>query len=406
MRMSSGHARSKGRRWLRYLGWGALAFLGLVLIFVLVRAVLIWPRADLEPILIDEPLELPTHLAQMPDGSGEMAVTEKAGRILRFRPDARKAAGVLIDLTSKVVIEGWEDGLLAIAFHPHFAENGQFFVSYNAGNPRRLIFSRFVMDPATRTADPAGEVQILVIHRAHPNHNGGSLAFAHDGTLFIGTGDGKLHDSSQDRTSLLGKILRIDVDRRENGRPYAIPPDNPFIKAQDGTRPEIWAYGLRNPWRISVDRQTGELWVGDVGGADYEEVNRIEKGGNYGWRDMEGQYCHTDNPGCDQSGMIPPVGSFSHVLIRSLIGGYVYRGSRLIAAKGEYVFGSYFRGIYSMPIGDTGVVTMPDVLIYRPRSQHKRNEGKEIRISSLAEDLDGELYVVDLNGGLYRIVEK
>ncbi len=404
--MGRAQSRSKSRRWLRYLGWGTLASLGLVSIFVLVRAVLIWPQAGLEPILIDEPLELPTHLAQLPDGSGEMAVTEKTGRILRFRPDARRAAGVLIDLTSKVVIEGWEDGLLAIAFHPRFAENGQFFVSYNAGNPRRLVVSRFVMDSATRTADPAGEVRILVIRRAHPNHNGGSLVFAHDGTLFIGTGDGKLHDASQDRTSLLGKILRIDVDRLENGRPYAIPPDNPFIDVQDGTRPEIWAYGIRNPWRMSVDRQTGELWVGDVGGADYEEVNRIEKGGNYGWMKMEGQYCHANNRGCDQTGMILPAGSFPHVLIRSLIGGYVYRGSRLSAARGEYVFGSYFRGIYTMPIDDSGVVTVPDVLIYRPRSQHQRNEGKEIRISSLAEDLEGELYVVDLKGGLYRIVER
>ncbi|MCZ6749466.1 MAG: PQQ-dependent sugar dehydrogenase [SAR324 cluster bacterium] len=394
------------RRWLRWL----LGVLGAVVLTIavlaLVRAYLLFPQVALEPILRDEPLEMPTHLAEFPDGSGEMAVTEKAGRILRFHRDAPRAAGVLLDLRARVAIEGWEDGLFSIAFHPRFRENGKFFVFYTAAEPRRVVISRFTMDRDTRTADPAGEETILTIGKPSPNHNGGSLVFAPDGTLFLGVGDSQVARHGQQRDTLLGKVLRIDVDRPGDGRAYGIPPDNPFAGGRDGFRPEIWAYGFRNPWRISLDRETGEMYAGDVGSTRFEEVDRVVKGGNYGWAHMEGEACSDLLPNCNPADFRFPLAAFPRYVTRAIIGGHVYRGEQLPWLRGKYVFGTYFRGLYAIPIDDSGVITLPEVLLYRPRADHGANEGKEIRISSLAEDLSGELYVVDLKGGLYRIVER
>ena len=262
------------------------------------------------------------------------------------------------------------------------------------------------MNPVQRRADASNEQVILEIAKPGPNHNGGMLVFALDGTLMISVGDSQIPGFGQRLDSLLGKILRIDVNRPSSDRAYSIPPDNPFIGMGGSVRPEIWAYGLRNPWRISIDPSTGEMYAGDVGEITYEEINRIEKGGNYGWAIMEGDRCHENVPDCDPSGFIAPIASFPRFVARAVIGGFVYRGAQLPWLNGQYVFGTYFRGLYSIPLDESDVISVPEVLLYRPRSTLEPNVGKEIRISSLAEDISGELYVIDLKGGVYKIVEK
>jgi glucose/arabinose dehydrogenase len=393
-------------RWTRRLAWVLIGLAVLALASMIVREVLLFPEVGLERILTGEQLELPLHLAEFPDGSGDLAVVEKTGRILWFHRDAERAGGVLTDLHERVHIEGYEDGLLSIAFHPRFRENGQFLAAYTARGPRALVISRFTVSGGGRRADPAGEEVILAIPKPGPNHNGGTLLFAPDGTLFISVGDSQQRRHGQDRTSLLGKILRIDPGRREGNRAYAIPPDNPFAAAKDGTRPEIWAYGFRNPWRISIDPETGAMYAGDVGSELYEEIDRVERGKNYGWAVFEGEQCIDRPEVCAQGGFEPPLAAFARVISRAVIGGHVYRGQALPWLRGRYVYGDLFRGLFAIDVDRSSVIHVPDVLLYRPTSEHGEHAGEQFTIASLAEDLSRELYVIDLKGGLYRIVPR
>jgi glucose/arabinose dehydrogenase len=246
------------------------------------------------------------------------------------------------------------------------------------------------------------------------NHNGGQLAFGPDGYLYIATGDGGAgndpNNNGQNRNTLLGTILRIDVDRRDGERAYGIPPDNPFVNTP-GARPEIWAWGLRNPWRFSFDRLTGELYAADVGQDDVEEIDIIERGRNYGWRIMEGNICTPGvNPDCKPQGLTPPIYTYDHAVGRSITGGYVYRGQRFAELCGVYLYGDFVsQAIWGLRVKNGKV--MQHKTLFAARSllrlavDYFRDDG--LLISSFGEDEAGEVYVASYESGrVYRIVKK
>lgn len=374
-------------------GPAALAVLAAMLACAL--PALAQPTVALRRLIPQEVLRRPVHLAELPDGSATLVVVEQAGRILRFRRDAPRAEGVLLDHRRAVSSVDNEEGLLSVAFHPRFGEHPYLYVYYCAARPRRSVVARFRYDTVRRTADPGSERVLLEVSQPYSNHKGGQLAFGPDGFLYIGLGDGGSagdpHENGQNRGVLLGKILRIDVDREQPPLRYAIPADNPFA-GQAGARGEIWAYGLRNPWRFSFDRQTGDLYAGDVGQDAWEEIDRIVTGGNHGWNLTEGTHCYKTSP-CSTTGQELPIAEYSHDEGRSVTGGFVYRGMAIPGLRGRYVFGDYASGsVWTLPTAGQG-----------PR-RHERLLATGHAISSFGEDAAGELYLVDLAGGVYQLV--
>jgi glucose/arabinose dehydrogenase len=345
--------------------------------------------------VVEGGLTRPTYLTHA--GDDRLFVVEQPGRI-RIVQNGQLLDQPFLDVTDKVLSEGNEQGLLSVAFHPAYKTTGQFFIYYTRQPDGAIVIERYAVsknDP--NLADPPSAKTILVIpHAQAANHNGGQLQFGPDGYLYIGTGDGggqgDQHGpmgNGQNRNVLLGKLLRIDVTNQDT---YAIPKDNPF-----GT--EVWAYGLRNPWRFSFDRATHDLYIADVGQNTYEEVDfqpASSKGGeNYGWRIMEGLHCYSPSEGCDQTGLVLPVAEYSHdVGGCAITGGYVYRGSKYPALQSTYFFGDYCSGIiWSLQRnGDQWQMT-------------KRLESG-LNISSFGEDVNGELYVVDLGGAIYQLVAR
>jgi glucose/arabinose dehydrogenase len=355
------------------------------------------PGVALQRLLPGERLARPLHLVEVPDGSGRFAVTEQAGRVKTFRASDKKATGVLLDIRERVSTRGNEEGLLSLAFDPLFRSRRVFYVYYSAANPRRSVISRFTLQPGRLQAMPESEQIIMEVAQPYSNHNGGQLAFGPDGFLYIALGDGGSGGdplgNGQNRGTLLGAILRIDVRARGDALRYAMPPDNPFANAKDGSRPEIWAYGLRNPWRFSFDRKTGDLYAGDVGQNLIEEVDRVVKGGNYGWNIMEGTVCYQPGTGCRQEGLRPPISEYDHEHGIAVTGGFVYRGRALPALYGRYLFGDFGSGtIWSIPAGGD-----------HPRKPELLME-TELALASFGEDLAGELYLVDLRGGVFKLV--
>jgi glucose/arabinose dehydrogenase len=287
--------------------------------------------------------------------------------------------------------------LLSVAFHPEYANNGAVFVDYTDTNGDTVVARYQVSATDPNRADPASAEVILSVDQPAANHNGGLLLFGpKDGYLYIGLGDGGGGNgqNGQDLSTLLGKILRIDVDQTSSDLPfkYGIPPDNPFVD-QPGALPEIWALGLRNPWRFSFDRVTGDLWIGDVGSATYEEVNfqpAASPGGeNYGWNLMEGRECRADG-GCDE--FVAPVSGFDRDEGCVVTGGYAYRGTAMPELEGVYLFADYCSGRVWGLLRDASNTWM-------------RLDPVEtgLRISSFGEDAAGELYVVDIQGAIYRL---
>lgn len=344
--------------------------------------------------------EQPVDLQAPPNGSNRLFVVEQPGRIRAFDNDAGAAAApVFLDLTGRVLFGG-EQGLLGLAFHPRYAENGYFYVNYTAGNPRRTVIARYRADPADPArAEVASEQVLLEVAQPFSNHNGGQLAFGPDGYLYAALGDGGSggdpQGHGQNRATLLGAILRLDVDRAEGGRAYAIPPDNPFVGAlcgPAGCREEIYAYGLRNPWRMSFDPPTGVLWAGDVGQGSYEEIDRIERGANYGWNRMEGFHCFPIGSSCDQAGLTLPVFEYDHSRgDRSITGGYVYRGPGVPELTGRYVYADFVSGRIWALRTDTAPV------------QNALLADTDLSIASFGTDAVGELYVLAFDGRLYRL---
>ena len=252
----------------------------------------------------------PTNFLQAPDG--RFFITEQEGRLLVLDEEQLTEEHVFIpeplDIRDRVSSRGSEEGLLGLALDP--GDDNHLYVYYSASGPRRSVVSRFRYG---KTVGPDSELVILEVEQPYRNHNGGQIAFGPDGYLYIGLGDGGSagdpQNNGQDTATLLGSILRIDVSESTAEQPYTVPPDNPF--ANGGGRPEIWAYGLRNPWRFSFDRETGDLWTGDVGQNEWEEIDIIEKGGNYGWNVLEGNHCFRPRDNCDRQGRIPPVHEYS-----------------------------------------------------------------------------------------------
>lgn len=344
-------------------------------------------------------LQEPVFLTHAGDGSGRLFIVEQPG-VIRILQDGALSPEPFLDITERVNDRSNEQGLLGLAFHPQYAANGWFFVNYtDAGGD--TVIARFQVSSDPDRADPASETVLLTVDQPYPNHNGGDLAFGPDGYLYIGLGDGGSandpQDNAQNLESLLGKLLRIDVNAP--GATYAIPPDNPFAGRPDA-RPEIWAWGLRNPWRFSFDRATGDLYIADVGQGQIEEVNFQPAGSpggeNYGWRPLEG----TRLTGLDRAapaGAAPPVTEYTHAEGGcSVTGGYVYRGQALPALHGAYFFADYCTGIvWSLARDAAG------------QWQRQVFDETGFQVSSFGEDAAGELYLLGhRDGGVYQLVEK
>jgi glucose/arabinose dehydrogenase len=339
-------------------------------------------------------LSSPVFVTHAGDGSGLLYVVEQTGRIRVFERSGT-ARGTFLDIAGRVQ-SGGERGLLGLAFHPEYESNGRFFV-YFSDNAGDNVVSEFTRRSAT-AADPGSERVLLRMDDPFSNHNGGWLSFGPDGFLYIATGDGGSGGdplgNGQSLGTLLGKILRVDVN---GGSPYAIPPDNPFA-GRDGARKEIWAYGLRNPWRNSFDRATGDLWIADVGQNSVEEVN-VQKssskgGGNYGWNTMEGNSCFRSSS-CNRSGLIRPVVQYPTADGCAVTGGYVYRGAAFPTLVGAYFFADYCNG---------RIFALDAARALRDPVSERRVLDTEISISSFGEDEAGELYVVGLGGTVHRLL--
>lgn len=338
--------------------------------------------------------EQPLLITHAGDGSGRLYVVEQGGRIFTLNRTGG-AKTLFLDVSGLLNAQGAEQGLLALAFHPQFEDNGVFFIWYTAQNGDNTL-------ARLRARDQHGDItsleELIRITDPASNHNGGTLAFGPDGYLYFGTGDGGSAgdpwNHAQSLDAMLGKLHRINVNQPSG---YAIPPDNPFVN-DPRARPEIWAYGLRNPWRFSFDRDTGELWIADVGQKRWEEVNHAIKdigGQNYGWKIMEGRHCFSPETDCNPQGLTLPVAEYNSDQGCSIIGGYVYRGSTVPALRGKYIFGDYCSGIvWGVTHAHTDYF-MAELL------------RTDYQISSFGEDEAGELYLVDHGGGaIYRFVKK
>ena len=330
-----------------------------------------------------------------PDGATASAlfVAEQDGRVLVL--DAGSGASApLLDIRERVSRRGNEEGLLSVALDPDFAATGHLWVYYSAsGGPRMTRLSRFTVEAGgPPRADPASELVILEVGQPFSNHNGGAVRFGPDGMLYLGLGDGGSagdpRNHGQNLATLLGGVIRIDVRDASEAARYAVPADNPFVGIE-GARPEIWAYGLRNPWRMTFDPVTGELWAGDVGQDAAEEIDVIERGGNHGWRVLEGTRCFEPREGCGRAGMTPPVAEYGHHLGCSVTGGVVYRGEAVPALAGHYLFADFCSGlVWALPPGGGDAVE----IAVSPRP-----------VSSFGEDAAGEVYLLTFGGAALRI---
>lgn len=354
-------------------------------------------RLSLAPVL--DGLSSPVFVTHAGDGRGRLFVVEKTGAV-RILAGGRRLAEPFLNLADRITSSGYEQGLLGLAFPPDYAARGFFFVNYTDRRGDTIV-SRFSVTADPNIADPASERQVLRIDQPAANHNGGMLAFGPDGMLWIGTGDGgganDRYGNGQNPATLLGKMLRLDVTA-DPDQPYIVPSDNPWVSEKwDGVdvADEVWAIGLRNPWRYSFDRVTGDLWIADVGQNQIEEVNVVRAGSrgglNFGWPVAEGDDCF-QGAGCERSGLEEPVATYRHGADGcSVTGGYVYRGQRFPALVGTYLYADFCSGrIWGI---DAAEPSQPVLLLESGSA-----------ISSFGEDEDGGLYVTDLGRGTVQQV--
>ena len=355
---------------------------------------------ELSPAFPGLELTRPVWLGTAPGEESTYYAVEQSGRIIAFQANAPEQSQVFFERL--VYRDNNEEGLLGLAFHPDFTENGRLFLFYSMSNPRRAVISEYQRNrSAPDSVDPTSERILLEVEQPFGNHNGGDIKFGPDGYLYISIGDGGAaadpFEHGQNRNTLLGTILRIDVDTRDPacGTPYGIPADNPFAgeRCQPGVEPagapEVWAWGLRNVWRMSFDRGTGALWAGDVGQDAWEEVNLIRGGENYGWRTAEGNTCFRED--CNLTNYTAPVHVYGHDVGKSITGGFVYRGTRFPELWGHYIFGDYETGrLWALEaVEEPGEAT----LIALSRA----------RIASFGESPAGELYVVTFDQGILTL---
>jgi glucose/arabinose dehydrogenase len=381
-------------------------------------------RAALPPVTLREvfpalTMERPLWMADAPDGSDRVFILEQPGRIVIVRKGGDGAdAQEFLNIVDRKPYDSNAEGLLGLAFHPQFKTNGLFYVYYNQQNPRRGVMSEFkVAAGNSNRADLASERILLQVPLTSTSNHGGQVSFGPDGFLYLALGEGSAgndpQNNGQNSASLLAKMLRLDVNTRavlgtganRKELPYGIPTDNPFVGEPDkyGVCKEIWALGLRNVWRFSWDRETGELWAGDVGQDDWEEIDLIVKGGNYGWCVREG--AHAFKPGPEGARYLEPVLEYphrpelvakaqfpAHTLGLCVIGGYVYRGRQFPALRGVYVYADYALGtIWGLRYRD-GKVIEQSTLLSQPKN-----------VVSFAEDRDGEVYVLMQDGKIFQL---
>jgi len=327
-------------------------------------------------------------------GEQRIVFAEQGGMVKVFQDSADVAESrVLLDLSNRVKFGG-EEGLLGLALDPNFTQNRYVYLYYSPLDPLSTILSRFTWDATTDTISQASEKVILQIPQPFANHNGGGIVFGPDGFLYLGSGDGgnggDPQGNGQNLNTLLGKVLRIDVNPANPADAYAIPTDNPFANTPN-TRPEIYAYGLRNPFRFSFDRQTGELWLGDVGQADFEEVNKIVAGGNYGWRFYEGNSIKNELPAnLSADDFIAPLHVYDHSQGISVMGGYVYRGTAIPSLVGKYIYGDFNGQVWALTLNGDQVVANDPI-------------AKLADVTGFFESNEGELLIITRYAGLYRL---
>jgi glucose/arabinose dehydrogenase len=344
----------------------------------------------------------PVDLQAAPDDTSRVFIVEKTGRI-RIARGGVLLARPFLDIAS-LVSGGGEQGLLGLAFHPQYASNGKFYVHYtNTSGDTRVAGYSVSTDPDS--ANPAA-TPILSVDQPYSNHNGGQLSFGLDGYLYLALGDGGSggdpQGNGQSLMTLLGKILRLDVD---GTAPYAIPPTNPFAGRTDA-RPEIWSYGWRNPWRFAFDRSTGGMWIGDVGQGEWEEIDYEPAGvggRNYGWKRMEGNHCYPPGASCDTTGLTRAVLEYDHGAGCSVTGGVVYRGAALPELAGTYFYGDFCTGLLrSAKLGPGNTLEVADwTNVLRRQSGGPMNQ-----LSSFGADARGEIYILLLDGEVYRLQRK
>ena len=351
------------------------------------------PTLSLTPVVSG--LSNPVDFQAPDDGSGRYFVVEQAGRVRIFVNGALVATPFL-DIASKVNFSG-EMGFLGLAFHPQFPQKNLFYVHYDrlVGAQVQSVIAEYQVSASdSNQANSASERILLTVDQPFGNHKGGQIAFGPDGFLYIALGDGGSGGdplgNGQNLQTLLGKVLRIDVDHIDAGLQYAIPSTNPF--AGGGGRGEIWAYGLRNPFRFSFERGSGRLFCGDVGQDKYEEIDILQSGGNFGWNVMEGMHCYNPASGCSMAGLILPIAEYDHSEGDAVIGGYVYKGTAISSLAGAYIFSDNGSGtIWKLVESPPGTWTRTMLL--------SSNRG----ISSLGQDVAGEIYFVDYGGSVLKL---
>lgn len=342
----------------------------------------------------------PVDLQHANDNSNRLFVVEQEGIISVFKNDASASSKkTFLDIRDNVDDSGNEEGLLGLAFHPQYKTNGYFYVNYTANHPDRTVISRFKVSANADVADPDSEEILLTFSQPYSNHNGGQVSFGPDGYLYIAVGDGGSggdpQGHGQNLRTLLATILRIDVNKQENGNKYGIPADNPFSGNASGYKEEIYAYGLRNPWRLSFDPVTKKLWTGDVGQNTYEEIDIIEKGGNYGWNIMEGKHCYEPKKDCKERGLKLPIWEYPRSEGVSITGGYVYRGPSLPGLTGKYIYADYGSGkIWALDA--TNLSNPANTLLTE----------SDLNISSFGVDPKNELYICAFDGKIYTLTNR
>ncbi|MDO6437226.1 PQQ-dependent sugar dehydrogenase [Cyclobacterium sp. 1_MG-2023] len=339
----------------------------------------------------------PVDFQQATDDSNRLFVVEQRGVISVFENDEKTAAKTtFLAIEDRVEDSDNEEGLLGLAFHPDFESNGYFYVNYTASNPDRSVISRFNLSSTNpNEADPNSELVLLEYEQPYGNHNGGQIAFGPDYYLYIGVGDGGKsgdpHGHGQNRSTLLGNILRIDVDQENGDKHYSIPEDNPFVGNTEGFKEEIYAYGMRNPWRFSFDSATDQLWVADVGQNSYEEIDIVKNGGNYGWNTMEGFHCFKADE-CEQENLELPIWEYDRDEGDiSITGGFVYHGAAIEQLQGLYIYADYVSGrIWSLDFSD-------------PENPVNTELFKaDFPISSFGVDQNEEIYICGFDDKIYK----